>query len=245
MSLGDFSQQAETYGQSRPNYPPALVNSLLQDAGVHPGDPAADVGAGTGIFTRLLAERGLRVVAVEPNDEMRRQAGELPRVTWVQGTFEDTTLPDASQRWAVAAQAFHWADPPQALPEMRRILQPRCGFTVLWNNRLNEDSPVLKWTHAAIHRHIPEFDELYRDRKWEETLLSTGHFTRVVAREEHHVVAMSRERFLALWKSHNRLNNIAGPERFQAFHRELSAYLAANDVKTVDVPYLCKAWTAF
>ncbi len=39
------------------------------------------------------------------------------------------------QQWAVAAQAFHWADPPRALPEIRRILQPNRYVTVLWNNR--------------------------------------------------------------------------------------------------------------
>jgi ubiquinone/menaquinone biosynthesis C-methylase UbiE len=245
MSLGNFSQQANAYHQSRPAYPAALVNALLCDAGVQPGDAVADVGAGTGIFTRFLAERGLRVVAVEPNEDMRRQAEELPGVFWVKGTFEATTLPDASQRWVVAAQAFHWADPPRALPEMRRVLQPGCGFTVLWNNRQNEGSLIVQWTHAAIERHVPEFDELYRHRDWGETLRSTGEFTRVVVRDERHVVPMSCERFLALWKSHNRLTNIAGPKRFQAFYHELSAYLAANDVKTIDVPYLCKAWTAF
>jgi SAM-dependent methyltransferase len=245
MSLGNFSQQADSYRDARPSYPPPLVDALLHDARVQPGDHTADIGAGTGIFTRLLSDRGLRVVAVEPNEDMRRQAEELPGVTWVQGTFERTTLPDASQRWVVAAQAFHWADPPRALLEMRRIVQAGGGFTVLWNNRLNEDSPALKWTHDAIKRHVPEFDELYRDRRWDETLLSTGHFTRVVAREERHIVPMSRKRFLALWNSHNRFNNIAGPARFQAFYQELSTYLATKEIITVNVPYLCKAWTAF
>ena len=48
---------------------------------------------------------------------------------------------------------------------------------------------------------------------------------------------MSRERFLDLWKSHNRLNNIAGPERFESFHSELLNYLVEHRIDTIDVAY--------
>ena len=71
-----------------------------------------DVGAGTGILTRMLVERGFEITAVEPNDSMRLQAN-LPEVRWVTGTFEESGLETASQDWVVAAQAFHWADPPR------------------------------------------------------------------------------------------------------------------------------------
>src|SRR5687768_14073114 len=113
MTLGDFSQQAGPYKEARPSYPPELLDMLIQQIGIEPGDPVADVGAGTGIFTRLLLERGFRVTAIEPNEKMQREAGEMPGVRWIQGTFEQTSLPNNSQRWAVAAQAFHWADPPR------------------------------------------------------------------------------------------------------------------------------------
>src|SRR5687767_11696018 len=129
---GDFTPQAEAYARARPGYPAELVDRLIAAAGVAAGDPVADLGAGTGLFTGLLAARGLAVVAVEPSAAMRRGAPRLPGVVWIDGSFEATSLPTGSQRWAVAAQAFHWADVPRALPEIHRILAPGCCLTVLW-----------------------------------------------------------------------------------------------------------------
>ena len=91
---------------------------------------------------------------------------------------------------------------------------------------------------------MPEFDEAYRNRPWDEILESTGDFQFVQKDSQLHVVSMSLERFLDLWRSHNRLNNIAGAERFQKFHAELADYLAESGIEAVDVAYLCQAWSA-
>jgi ubiquinone/menaquinone biosynthesis C-methylase UbiE len=244
MSLGDFSAQADAYARARPTYPVELLDRLVAHAGVKPGDAVADLGAGTGIFTELLVARGFHVTAVEPNEPMRRQAKPLANATWINGTFESTGLPAASQQWAAAAQAFHWADPPRALPEVRRILKPGGCFTVLWNNREHDRHPVLVWTREAIRRCRPGFDDSYREKPWGDVLLSTGDFTDVVYFESRHVVPMSPERYLDLWRSHNRLRTLSSPEKFAAFMRELTEYLAARGDEPVDVSYVCKAWTA-
>lgn len=91
-----FTDRAQDYARFRPSYPPAAIDCVLEDAGAPSTLTAADVGAGTGILSRLLAGRGLRVIAVEPNQAMRR-AGEVhPRVTWHDGTAERTGLPDGA-----------------------------------------------------------------------------------------------------------------------------------------------------
>jgi hypothetical protein len=131
------------------------------------------------------------------------------------------------------------------LPEMRRILRPNGFFTILWNNRQNERSPILQWTHAAIKRHIGDYDEAYRDKRiWESVLVSTGDFGAVAFHQAEHTVTMTRVRYLELWRSHNRLQTTAGPKRFAAFLADLIAHLADMHTETVDVPYLTKAWTA-
>lgn len=241
VALGDFSNQAEAYGRARPTYPDEIVDLLIHDAGVVAGDSVADFGAGTGIFTKLLVAKELSVTALEPNDAMRAQS-DVPAAQWSNGTFNDSSLSSASQRWAVAAQAFHWADPSRALPEIRRVLQPNCLFTVLWNNRDNRESYVLSWTEVAIRRFVPEFEEAYRNRPWGEILESTGDFIFASHRVVKHAVRMDRNRYLDLWRSHNRLNTIAGPDRFSTLLKAIESFLDDHHIDAIDVPYRCEAW---
>lgn len=239
---GDFSAQAEAYARARPGYPERLVDALVAEAGVRAGDPVADLGAGTGLFTALLAARGLAVVAVEPVEAMRRRAPALPGVAWRDGTFESTGLPAASMTWAVVAQAFHWADPPRALPEAHRVLRRGARLTVLWNDRDVERSELLARTRQLVEEMVPGFDEGYRARDWSAVLASTGHFAASSRHEERHVVAMTAERYLDLWRSHHLLGEAAGGDGVARLLERIEPLLPARGA--VDVPYVCRAWTA-
>ena len=75
MKHGDFTNLASRYARYRPGYSPFVLDVF---AGLKRGGLCADVGAGTGICSRLLAERGLHVVAVEPNDAMRGKGKKPP-----------------------------------------------------------------------------------------------------------------------------------------------------------------------
>ena len=239
---GDFTTQASAYARARPGYPEQIVDGLIAAAGVAPDDAVADIGAGTGLFTAQLAARGLRIAAVEPNAPMRAQAPPLPGVEWSGGTFEATGLATGSQRWVVGAQAFHWADPPRALPEVHRVLAPGGAFSVLWNDRDVARSSLLQRTRELIERLVPGFDEGYRSRDWSAVLVEGGWFDAPATLEVRHEVPMGRERFLDLWRSHNVLASTAGPEGVAWVIREVTPLLPESG--EVPVPYVCRAWTA-
>jgi SAM-dependent methyltransferase len=140
MSFTDrFTDRAKDYNAGRPSYPAAAIDALF--AGL--GDPrdvvAADLGAGTGISSRLLAERGATVLAVEPNQSMREAAGPQPNVEWVAAGAESTGLPEASVDLVTAFQAFHWFDYRRALDEIVRILRPAGRAAVIYNERDESD----------------------------------------------------------------------------------------------------------
>jgi SAM-dependent methyltransferase len=69
-----FSNRAEDYRRYRPGYPVAVVDLIRDTCGLKTGAPLADIGSGTGIFTKLLLEAGFDVTAVEPNEAMRLAA---------------------------------------------------------------------------------------------------------------------------------------------------------------------------
>lgn len=171
-----FGPRVEAYLRYRPGYPAALFDYLRHRCDLRPGQAAADVGAGTGIFSRLLLEQGLRVWAVEPNAGMRAAAeAELAaysRCAVVPGEAEATGLDTASLDHVMAAQAFHWFDRSRVQREFARILRPG-GWTVLvWNERRVDTSPFLVdyedllrslgTDYAAVQDRVPDAADLRR-----------------------------------------------------------------------------------
>lgn len=71
MSLEYFTGKAEAYAKGRPDYPTEAVEGIFRY--IPANTVFVDIGAGTGIFTKKLAEYGNKVYAVEPNEDMRGQ----------------------------------------------------------------------------------------------------------------------------------------------------------------------------
>jgi len=142
-----FTGKAEIYRKYRSSYPDDLIAYLYSIIGFHKNSVIADIGSGTGIFSRLLLERGSLVHCVEPNDDMRRIAEDdlagFPNFTSVQATAENTGLPNGSVDFVTVAQAFHWFDRPAFQSECQRILRKGGKVVLIWNIR-NYESAVIK-----------------------------------------------------------------------------------------------------
>lgn len=145
-----FSDRVADYARYRPSYPAAALDVILNGLGDPFSLTAADVGAGTGISARLLADRGVRVMAVEPNIEMQQGAEPHARVTWRTGTAESTGLDASGVDLVLCAQAFHWFRQPEALAEFHRILKPGGRLALMWNQRDSRDPFTAGYRQAIV-----------------------------------------------------------------------------------------------
>ncbi len=252
MKLGDFTTLAKNY-RHRPAYSPLMLQSLVNLIGLNNRHNVrvADVGAGTGKLTRMLAEMGFQVLAVEPNKAMREEGeiytSDFGNVEWFEGSGEETNLPDACVNWAVMASSFHWTDPNLALPEFSRILKNQGHFTAIWNPRDIEASPLLSRIEARINGIIPDLRRIssgskHHTRNWEKELVATGHFKDVVFMEVSHTEIMTKARYMGIWHSVNDLPAQAGERRWREILDAISQEIKSVD--QIEAPYKNRAWTA-
>ena len=133
-----FSGKAGIYSKYRPSYSDKFIDYLYDEVGFSKAGAIADVGAGTGKFTKLLLERSLKVICVEPNPDMRGQLeitlSQYSNVVIVSASAEETTLPDNSVDIITCAQALHWFDPNAFWNECRRIGKPDSIVIAIYNN---------------------------------------------------------------------------------------------------------------
>lgn len=189
-----FSDRAQDYARFRPDYPAAALAAIV--AGLAPPSrlEVVDVGAGTGILSRQLAELGSNVIAVEPNQAMRSAAEPHPRITWAEGTAEATGLPGGSCDAVTAGQAFHWFRVPETLAEFQRVLRPAGRLAILWNHRSRVDEFTVGYRRAleAIDGEAPA----ERSKFVPDVVTSTGRFTNPRKLEFEHTQALSLEDLL-------------------------------------------------
>lgn len=152
---GAFEAAGEGYHEVRPGYPAWAAPFLVPAS----ASSVADLGAGTGLFTRDLAAPGRTVHAVEPAESMREVlARTQPGVVVHGGTGEATGLDPASVDAVTVAQAWHWMDPIAASAEAARILTPGGTLGLVWN-QLDVTVP---WVHRLsrimhagdVHRNV-------------------------------------------------------------------------------------------
>ena len=152
LEVNPFVGEGGAYDSVRPAYPDEAVAALIDAArrargadASGQGGPlrAADIGAGTGKMSELLARGGLLVDAVEPSEAMRAQASSIEGVTWHGGVAEDTGLPNDVYDIVVFAQSWHWMDPERAGVEAARILAPGGALAIVWNQM----AVSIPWVH--------------------------------------------------------------------------------------------------
>lgn len=218
-----FQDGGEHYDRVRPGYPEDAVEWLLR-AGAR---TAADLGAGTGKFTRLLVARGLQVTAVDPSRDMLDQLRTvLPDVIALEGTAEETGLAAEGFDVVTAAQAWHWCDPLAASTEAARILVPGGTLGLIWNqldttvpwvHRLSRIMhagdviklgfrPVVGPEFTGLERHLTQWEDVLTTHDVIELAKSRSYYLRA------HEVTRNKVESNLDWYLHDHLGHVPGSE---------------------------------
>ncbi len=198
-----FADVAGPYERGRPGYPQEAVRWLVGD---EPCD-VLDLGAGTGKLTRTLVALGHHVTAVEPLEEMRAPlAAVLPDVRALEGKAEAIPVPDASVDVVVSAQAFHWFDHDDALPEIARALRPDGRIALVWNSRDDRDPWMARLSAIIGNETIEETDVV-------PVLDASGLFGPVETKSFAFEQVLDRDGLLDLVLSRSYLAKLPDPER--------------------------------
>lgn len=156
-----FTTKANEYAVSRPSYAPEAIDRIVSVM-LKEGDFIADVGSGTGIFSKEFLMRGYEVFCIEPNDAMRLEAekiyGENKLFHSISAAAEQTNLPTNSIALVTAASAFHWFDMAQFYEECKRILKPN-GIVCIIANARKYDSFTEK-QHEICKQYCPNYTSL-------------------------------------------------------------------------------------
>ena len=252
MKHGDFTQLASCYDQYRPGYSDSVLTALLSR--LHKPIASAvfaDIGAGTGKWTRMLANSGcVKVYAVEPNQAMRESGianSKATNISWSEGSGENTELENQSCDLVSMASSFHWVDFEQGTKEFHRILKPDGLFVALWNPRYIDSSPILMDIEQQLSRLQPSLKRVSSGSSGitatlTEDLERSEFFDDVIYLEGKHKKQLTVEQYIGVWQSVNDIRVQLGEEKFTQFLNYVEEMLRGMD--SIEVCYKTRAWSA-
>lgn len=236
-----FGAAAHVYEAGRPDYPAEAVAWMLEPVWRGDDPPrVADVGAGTGKLTRVVAGLGADTVAVEPDEAMIAALREaVPGVPALVGAAERMPLPDGSVDAVVLGQAWHWVDVAAASREVGRVIRPGGVLGLVWNFR-DSDVPWVARMTDIMHGSAAEI------------LLASGRvpldapFEAVAHREWRWSRPMTRATLFDMARSRSYVITAEPAERAR-IEDELAALfdeVGAVGETAVELPYVTQAYRA-
>lgn len=235
MNEEKFTGKADLYEKYRPSYPDALVDFLYANARC---GCVADIGAGTGKFTRCLMRKPWRIIAVEPNADMREKLSDIDHIRIVPAPAENTGLDDFSVGLVTVAQAFHWFDEEKFKAECKRILAPDGWVAIIFNNRVTEDCEISRVRDDICMRYCGAFHSGHIGRRSVEEgdkFLRNEYFTETKYFFADHILELDEQSFVGDTLSRSYALSEDHPD-YEKFVGELKeAFAKYNNYGTVGI----------
>ena len=243
-----FGEVAQEYNRLRSGPSNEALEWLVPEG----ASDVLELGAGTGILTRLLAERVAHVTAVEPDDRMRAVlAATEVSVEVVAGNAEQIPASASSVDVVIAQSAWHWVDEERAVPEVARVLRSGGRLSLVWTGPdRSVDWMRSLWAGGIIFS--PEEQTAVDDRRRRRHLVNVDvggdspflepekmlfQWTRPMAKADLVALATTYSAVITMDESARR-------EHLDAMARFLDAYEPFTGLEVIDVPMRSFCWRA-
>jgi len=158
MGQIDFGQVAKSYAKAREDIPMSLMDSLFIRGISLDGKKVADIGCGTGAFSRKMAMRKANVIGVDPSTELLQHAIDFNKtknykIHYVQGYSENTGLTESQFDLVTVMRAWHWFDREKAIIEIKRILREK-GTLIVIDSGFLAGSAVVEKTFEQLSKYV-------------------------------------------------------------------------------------------
>ncbi len=245
---GSFGAVAGEYDRLRPGPSPEALDWLLP----HGVSDVLEIGAGTGVLTRLLGERVAHVTAVEPDDRMRAVlAASEARVAILEGRAEEIPAASSSFDVVIAASAWHWVDEERAVPEVARVLRPGGRLSLVWSGPdRSVDWMRSLWAGGIVFSPEEQADVDARRRRRHVVNVDAGGTNPFLEPETHlfrWTRPMTKTDLVALSTTYSAVITMEEADRrehLEAMARYLDTHEAFAGLEVVDVPMRSYCWRA-
>lgn len=171
--MASFESVAEEYNAARPSYPSAVFDALGDLSGVQ----VLDIGAGTGIATRHLLDRGASVIAIDRGPAvLSRAKSHTPCLIAVVADGAVLPFPDASMDLLCFAQAWHWLDESTRCGEAHRVLRHAGRWAAWWSHARADNLAWFDTYWSTIESACPGAHRSQRDTDWGAGVAESGLF---------------------------------------------------------------------
>ncbi len=238
MNEEKFTGKADVYDKYRPSYPSELIDWLYEKTHA---ETVADIGAGTGIFTKCLTVKPWIITAVEPNaDMLEKLRRNISGIEIINAPAEDTGIAPASVDLVTAATAFHWFDREKFKEECQRIFTPKGRLALVWNNHGKNDFRMER--DRIFMKYCGMCNSVAGKPEEGDSVLRSGYFSEMEYNYIEYSVFMEEERFVGYSLSHS-YSLKEGDAGYGDFVRELRAAFAAfQENGKVNMPFCAECY---
>jgi SAM-dependent methyltransferase len=246
-----FDRVADLYDAHRPDYPEALVDSIIALAGLRPGSRILEVGSGTGKATAPFARRGFSILCLEPGHNLAavaaRKFADYPAVAFEAVRFEDWPERPGEFDLVMAAQAFHWVPKEVSYAKAARALKPGGHLALFWNRDPDPQGEIFGDLERVYQERVPEWAG--PKVSWEsesqrivDEITASGHFGPVQVKKFPWSACYDTRQYLGLLNTYS--DHLALPEATRASLFEGVAEVIDRYGGSIERPYVAVLYVA-